>query len=55
MHIIESQARMDVHTTEPHSTRKNKAETVIRIIKLKPKRIRVKRNTPNRVWEFGMV
>ena len=46
---------MDVHTTEPHYPWENKAESVIKIIKGKAKRIRVQRNIPKRVWDFDMV
>ena len=34
---------------------KNRAEIVIKIIIGKYNRIRVERNTPKKVWEFGMV
>ena len=47
--------RMDVHTTEPHSSWKNKAESVIKIMKVKANRRRVQINLSNRIWDFGMV
>ena len=47
--------RMEVQTTEPYYPCQNKAESVIKIIKGKAKRIRVQSNIPKRVWEFGMV
>ena len=46
---------MDVRTTDPHSPWKNKAESVINIMKRKYKRRRVQRNIPKRVWDFVMV
>ena len=46
---------MEVLTTEPYSTWKNKAESVIKTIKGKAKRRIFQRNIPKRVWEFGMV
>ena len=55
MQILARLARMEVRTTEPYSPWKNKAESVIKIINGKPKRRRVQRNIPKRVWEFGMV
>ena len=47
--------RMEVPTTEPYSPWKNKAESVIKIIKGKSKMRRVQRNIHKRVWYFGMV
>ena len=47
--------KMEVQTTEPYSPWKNKAESVIKIIKGKAKKIRVQRNITKRVWYFGMV
>ena len=46
---------MEVRTTEPYSPLQNKAESVIKIIKVKYKRIIVHWNIPKRVWGFGMV
>ena len=48
-------ARMDICTTDPHYPWKNKAESVIKIIKGKSNRRRVQRNIPKRVWDIGMV
>ena len=45
---------MDVRTNDPHYTWKNKAESVINIIKGKFKRIRVQMNILKKVWDFGM-
>ena len=53
--ILERLARMEVRTTETYYPWKNKAETVIKIIKVKAKRRRVQSNISNRVWDFGMV
>ena len=47
-------ARMEFRTTEPYSPWENKSEIVLKIIKVNYNRRRVKRNIPNRVWEFGM-
>ena len=46
---------MEVQTTEPYSTWKNKDEIVIKIIKGKANRRRVQSNIPNRVQDLGMV
>ena len=47
--------KMEVRTTETYSPWQNKAGIYIKIIKGKAKRRRVQRNTPKRVWDFGMV
>ena len=46
---------MEVRTTNPHSSWKNKAESVINIIKGKSRRRRVQINILRRVWDFGVV
>ena len=46
---------MDVSTSKPQTPWKNKAKSVIKIIKGKSKRRIVQRNIPMRVWDFGMV
>ena len=48
-------ARMGVCTTDPHSTWKNKAESVVKTIKVKPKRRISQINITKRVWDFGIV
>ena len=47
--------RMEVRTTDTYSPCQNKDEIVIKIIKGKANKIRVQRNIPKRVWDFGMV
>ena len=42
-------ARMEVQTTDPYSPWQKKAESVIKIIKGKAKRIIVQKNIPKRV------
>ena len=48
-------AKMEVRITEPYSPWKNKAGSIIKIIKEKAKRRRVQSNIPKRVWDFDMV
>ena len=55
MQRVERLARMEVRTTDPYSPWQNKAESVIKIIKVKAKRIIVQKNITKRVWYFGMV
>ena len=55
MQRVERLARMEVRTTEPYYPWQNKAESVIKIIKVKAKRIIVQKNITKRVWYFGMV
>ena len=55
MQIVTRLEIMKVQTNESYSPWQNKAETVIKIIKGKSKRIRVQRNIPKRVWDFSMV
>ena len=55
MQRVVSLTRMYVNTIEPKYPRKNKAETVIKIVKRKSKIRRVQRNIPKRVWDFGVV
>ena len=55
MQIVERLAITDGPTTKPHSPWKNKAESVINIIKGKSKIRRAQRNTPKRVWDIGMI
>ena len=47
--------RMEVRTTEPYSPWQNKAESGIKIIKVKLKRRRFHRNIPKRFCYFGIV
>lgn len=47
--------RIDARNTEPYSPWQNKAEGMIGIIKGKAKRRRIRRNVPQRVWDFGLV
>ena len=46
---------MEVQTTEVYHPWENKAENVIKIIKVKINIRRVQRNIPRRVWEFRIV
>ena len=46
---------MYVHSADPQYPWQNKAESVIKIIKGKSKRMRVQRNTLNMVCDFWMV
>ena len=55
MQRVVSLTRMYVNTIEPKYPWKNKAETVIKIVKRKSKIRRVQRNIPKRVWDFGVV
>ena len=48
-------AIMEFRTTDPYSPCKNKAESVIGIIKGKAKRKIFQSNIPKRVWDFGMI
>ena len=52
---VERLARTELQTTDPYFPWKNKAESVINIIKGYAKRRRVHRNIPNRVWDFSML
>ena len=54
MKILARLSIMEFRTTEPHSPWQNKAESVINIIKGKSKRIRIQRNIPKRVFDFGI-
>ena len=46
---------MDVHTIESYYPWKNKAERVVRKIKIKFKIRRVSQNVPKRVWYFVII
>ena len=55
MQIVAGLTRMDVCTTDPHYSLKNKSESVFNVIKGKSKIRRVQRNITNMAWDFGMV
>ena len=45
---------IDWRSTEPHSHWQNQAEGMIRELRKDWRRIRVKRNVPKRLWDYGM-
>jgi hypothetical protein len=47
--------RINDHTIEPYSPWQNRAETGIRILKSKWKRMMMKRQVPLRLWDFALV
>jgi hypothetical protein len=47
--------RINDHTIEPYSPWQNRAETGIRIMKSKGKRMMMKRQVPLRLWDFALV
>jgi len=47
--------KINKHTIEPFSPWQNKAESGIRIIKAKWKRLMITRKVPKRLWDFALV
>jgi hypothetical protein len=47
--------KINKHTIEPFSPWQNKAESGIRIIKAKWKRLMITKKVPKRLWDFALV